>query len=622
MARFAGASNLHQAQHLGTVDRFVLEQLAGHQIQAVALGAQQLAASALGSTQDLLGLLVDDPGHLVGVLLGAHQVVAEEHGALGSPCHRPNPLGHAPFLHHRMGELGGLDQVVGGAGRHHLERDLLGGATAEHHHQAVLDEVLAVDVALLVGQRHRDAQRHAGRDDRHLVQRIHFGEHRSAHRVAGLVVGDRFLFGVAEHHRLAPLAHHHPVTGVLEVVGMDLGGAFAHGEEGGLVDQVGQIGAGHARSAAGDQVEVDVRRHLLGLDVHLEDAASILELGQRHDDLAVEAAGTQQGGIEDVGAVGRRHHDDALGGLEAVHLAEHLVERLLPLVVPAAHAGPTLAADRVDFVDEDDRPSGLAGRFEQIAHPAGADADEHLHEVRTGDRHERHPGLAGDRPGNQGFTGARRADQQHALGHAGTDRCEAVRLLEEVDDLPDLHLDAVVSGDIGEGRARTLGRVGLGLGATDRHDARHLARRTALHPGEETEDQGEGQDDREQRQQAALLGSLEGVLNVVVPQEDLEVLRVLGRAGRREGLVTVALEGALDLAGGVVPGDGLHFVLLDLGDQLVVPQLIGGCLGAREVQHRADDDREQDEHRPARKLAAEEATRGRATGALTLGALA
>ena len=144
-----------------------------------------------------------------------------------------------------------------------------------------------------------------------------------------------------------------------------------------------------------------------------------LELGQRHDDLAVEAAGAQQRRVEDVGAVGGGEDDDALDGLEAVHLGEHLVERLLALVVAAAEAGAALAADRVDLVDEDDRPAHAAGLLEQVADAAGADADEHLHEVRAGDREEADAGLAGDRAGEQRLAGAGRADEQHALRARG-----------------------------------------------------------------------------------------------------------------------------------------------------------------------------------------------------------
>ncbi len=109
-----------------------------------------------------------------------------------------------------------------------------------------------------------------------------------------------------------------------------------------------------------------------------------------HRDLAVEAAGPQQRRVEDVGPVGGRDQDDALALAEAVHLDEQLVEGLLAFVVAAAEAGAALAADGVDLVDEDDARAVLLGLLEQVTHPGGADADEHLDEVRTGDREERH----------------------------------------------------------------------------------------------------------------------------------------------------------------------------------------------------------------------------------------
>ena len=120
---------------------------------------------------------------------------------------------------------------------------------------------------------------------------------------------------------------------------------------------------------------------LLVLQVHLEDRDPLFLGREGHDDLAVEATRAQQRRVEDVGPVGRRHHHDALGGLEAVHLGEHLVQRLLALVVAAAETGAALAADRVDLVDEDDRGRLLACGLEEVAHARRADADEHLHEV-------------------------------------------------------------------------------------------------------------------------------------------------------------------------------------------------------------------------------------------------
>src|SRR3546814_14460423 len=79
------------------------------------------------------------------------------------------------------------------------------------------------------------------------------------------------------------------------------------------------------------------------------------------------SARTEEGGVEHVGAVGRRDDDDAFVGFEAVHLDEQLVERLLALVVAVAEPGAAMAADRVDFVDEDDARRVALGLFEHVA---------------------------------------------------------------------------------------------------------------------------------------------------------------------------------------------------------------------------------------------------------------
>src|SRR5881409_608716 len=72
--------------------------------------------------------------------------------------------------------------------------------------------------------------------------------------------------------------------------------------------------------------------------------------------------------------VRRGHDDDALRGVEAVHLGQELVQGLLALVVapdePGA-AGPRLS-DRVERVDEDDARRLVLGLFEQVADARGA----------------------------------------------------------------------------------------------------------------------------------------------------------------------------------------------------------------------------------------------------------
>ena len=126
---------------------------------------------------------------------------------------------------------------------------------------------------------------------------------------------------------------------------LDLLLASPHCVERGFVDEVGEVSTAHPRRAPGHHGEVDVVVEALVLAVHLEDRHPLLDLGQGDDDLAVEPTGTQKGGVEDVGPIGGRHHHDALSGLEAVHLRQQLVERLLALVVAAAEAGTALATN-------------------------------------------------------------------------------------------------------------------------------------------------------------------------------------------------------------------------------------------------------------------------------------
>ena len=88
--------------------------------------------------------------------------------------------------------------------------------------------------------------------------------------------------------------------------------------------------------------------------MHFEDHLPAANVGHVHHDLPVEAPRPEQRRIEDVGSVGGGNEDDALVGLEAIHLHEQLVEGLFPLVVTTAEARPTVATHRVDLVDEDD----------------------------------------------------------------------------------------------------------------------------------------------------------------------------------------------------------------------------------------------------------------------------
>ena len=161
----------------------------------------------------------------------------------------------------------------------------------------------------------------------------------------------------------------------------------------------------------------------------------------------------QQRGVEHLGPVGGGHDDDALGGVEAVHLGQDLVERLLALVVAAHDPGGARArlADGVQLVDEDDAGRLLLGLLEEVAHPRRAHAHEHLHELGAGEEEEGHVGLARHRPREERLARARRPDQEHALGDAPAEPLVLLRVLEEVHDLHQLRLGLVHAGHVREG---------------------------------------------------------------------------------------------------------------------------------------------------------------------------
>src|SRR4051812_7700113 len=205
----------------------------------------------------------------------------------------------------------------------------------------------------------------------------------------------------------------------------------ADGEQRGLVDDVGEVCAGEARRAVGDLVPVDVRRERLVAGVDAQDALAALTVRALDGDMPVEAAGTAQRRVEDVGTVGGADDHDAAGDVEAVHLDEQLVEGLLALVGAAARAtGAALAAGGVELVDEHDGRGRGPDAREQVADTRGTDADEGLDELRTGDREERNLRLAGDGLGEKGLATSGRTEQQQALGRSGTERFVLARVLE------------------------------------------------------------------------------------------------------------------------------------------------------------------------------------------------
>src|SRR2546423_3730620 len=117
-------------------------------------------------------------------------------------------------------------------------------------------------------------------------------------------------------------------------------------------------------------------------------------VGKIDGDLAIKTARAEQSRIENIGAVGGSDDNDAFLGIEPVHLDEQGIEGLLAFVVATADAVAAMAADRVNFVDENNAGRRFLSLLKHIADATGADADKHLDEIGAADREKWDVGLA------------------------------------------------------------------------------------------------------------------------------------------------------------------------------------------------------------------------------------
>ncbi len=176
---------------------------------------------------------------------------------------------------------------------------------------------------------------------------------------------------LVESHALRPTLRTglNTVDGLVDGAVVDELGAGTGAQQRGFVQHVGKVGAGEARRAHGDHMQVDVRHERLALGVYLQNRLAAFQIRCFDGHLTVETTRAQQCRVKHVRTVGRSDDDEVGIVVEAVHLDEQLVQRLFAFVVATAHAGTaTLAADGVDLIDEDDGRGVLLGLVEQVAH--------------------------------------------------------------------------------------------------------------------------------------------------------------------------------------------------------------------------------------------------------------
>ena len=428
--------------------------------------------------------------------------------------------------------------------------------------------------------------------------------------------GDDGVAGFVEGHDLALLGAHdallleardQPVDRRVEVARADLGLVAPGGQQGGLVDQVGEVRPREADGSSRDDLDVEVRRHLHVLHVDPQDLFASPDVWLVDQHLTIEPSGAEEGGVEHLGPVGRAHDDDALPPVEAVHLGQELVERLLALLVAPERALHARLSQRIQLVDEHDaRRLGLC-LLEEISDPGRADANEHLDELGPAHAEERYVRLARHRTGEQCLARARGADEQHPLGNAPAKVGVLLRGFQELDDLLQLLFGLVDTGHVAESHLHFVVGVDLGLASRERHDAALGAAQAAEEERPERHDDRERNDPAEELWQPAV-EELAAVLHAS-RAELFGQLRVLHPRGRKRArLVGVALEGRLEGAADNLLADDDLFDRPGL-DQLFELAVRNGASARHQVVHLGQaDHHDHDEPVPQGRRSATERT--------------
>mmetsp|Transcript_58048 Transcript_58048/g.149430 ORF Transcript_58048/g.149430 Transcript_58048/m.149430 type:complete len:305 (-) Transcript_58048:648-1562(-) len=222
--------------------------------------------------------------------------------------------------------------------------------------------------------------------------------------------------------------------------------------------------------------------------MHLQYSPAALHGRQGEGDHAVEAARPPERGIQGVGSVGRRHHNNtAVPGAKAIHLRQDLVEGLVTLTAArTGRAGATRFAHHIDLVNEDDAGRIVPRLGENIADARGADADKPLDKLRGRRLDQGHTCLTGQGARQKCLARAGRPGQQDTLRHFRAYGLERARVLEELHDLLHLLLGLLDAGD--------LAKVGPGDGLGD-----HLPRDLEAQASEQEVTQPDARPDERER---------------------------------------------------------------------------------------------------------------------------
>ena len=234
------------------MQRFLLQEFRGKHVEHVAVLGQDRPCLVVRGLDQLAYLVVDVAGHLVAVIrLGAHGAAQERVAVLGAVAHRSQFGTHAVLGDHRARDFGGLLDIGNRSGGRLAEHQLLSGPTTHGEHESG-DHFRPGHQALIVlGHRHRVPAGASTGQDRHFVDRLNVRHRPRRQGVPTLVIGGDLLLCLADDPALTTRATDDAVDCLLQRGPGDDGPVLAGREQGGFVDHVGQVSAGHAHGALG-----------------------------------------------------------------------------------------------------------------------------------------------------------------------------------------------------------------------------------------------------------------------------------------------------------------------------------------------------------------------------------
>ncbi len=107
-----------------------------------------------------------------------------------------------------------------------------------------------------------------------------------------------------------------------------------------------------------------------------------------------------------------------------------------------------MAADSVNFIDEQNTGSVLFCLVKEVTHPGSTDTHKHLNKVRAAYGKEGHPGLTGDCPCKEGFSGPRGSNEKHTFRYFPSELLKFRGILQKINDLLHLSLGLIYSRNV------------------------------------------------------------------------------------------------------------------------------------------------------------------------------